>query len=119
MIRADMITTVGRAYLTSNIENDEYSYPKAFTAASALSERSAPYTTLYPASSTVFLPQEANMTEIEESRQRQSRKLKILFFITFSLKKILGIFDQFIFSFFITMINETITTKVLQNEITD
>lgn len=34
MIRADMISTVGRAYLTSNIENDEYSYPKAFSAAS-------------------------------------------------------------------------------------
>lgn len=34
MIRADMISTVGRAYLTSNIENDEYSYPKAFYAAS-------------------------------------------------------------------------------------
>ena len=34
MIRADMITTVGRAYLTSNIENDEYSYPKAFSEAS-------------------------------------------------------------------------------------
>ena len=34
MIRADMISTVGRAYLTSNIENDEYSYPKAYTAAS-------------------------------------------------------------------------------------
>lgn len=34
MIRADMITTVGRAYLTSNIENDEYSYPKAFAVAS-------------------------------------------------------------------------------------
>lgn len=29
-----MISTVGRAYLTSNIENDEYSYPKAFSAAS-------------------------------------------------------------------------------------
>ena len=29
-----MITTVGRIYLTSNIENDEYSYPKAFAAAS-------------------------------------------------------------------------------------
>ena len=29
MIRADMISTVGREYLTSNIENDEYSYPKA------------------------------------------------------------------------------------------
>ena len=34
MIRADMISTVGRMYLTSNIENDEYSYPKAFAAAS-------------------------------------------------------------------------------------
>lgn len=34
MIRADMISTVGRKYLTSNIENDEYSYPKAFSAAS-------------------------------------------------------------------------------------
>ena len=34
MIRTDMISTVGRAYLTSNIENDEYSYPKAFSAAS-------------------------------------------------------------------------------------
>lgn len=34
MIRADMISTVGRVYLTSNIENDEYSYPKAYTAAS-------------------------------------------------------------------------------------
>ena len=34
MIRADMISTVGRAYLTSNIENDEYSYPKAYTTAS-------------------------------------------------------------------------------------
>lgn len=34
MIRADMIATVGRDYLTSNIENDEYSYPKAFLAAS-------------------------------------------------------------------------------------
>ena len=32
MIRTDMISTVGRAYLTSNIENDEYSYPKAFSA---------------------------------------------------------------------------------------
>ena len=29
-----MITTVGRTYLTSNIENDEYSYPKAFSTAS-------------------------------------------------------------------------------------
>jgi type I restriction enzyme M protein len=34
MIRTDMISTVGRAYLTSNIENDEYSYPKAFSTAS-------------------------------------------------------------------------------------
>lgn len=34
MIRADMISTVGRAYLTSNIENDEYSYPKAYAASS-------------------------------------------------------------------------------------
>ena len=33
MIRADIIATVGRAYLTSNIENDEYSYPKAFSIA--------------------------------------------------------------------------------------
>ena len=33
MIRADIITVVGRDYLTSNIENDEYSYPKAFSAA--------------------------------------------------------------------------------------
>lgn len=32
MIRADMVATVGREYLTSNIENDEYSYPKAFAA---------------------------------------------------------------------------------------
>lgn len=34
MIRADMVATVGRKYLTSNIENDEYSYPKAFAAQS-------------------------------------------------------------------------------------
>lgn len=34
MIRADMVATVGREYLTSNIENDEYSYPKAFAAQS-------------------------------------------------------------------------------------
>jgi type I restriction-modification system DNA methylase subunit len=34
MIRADIISNVGREYLTSNIENDEYSYPKAFSAAS-------------------------------------------------------------------------------------
>lgn len=34
MIRADMVATVGREYLTSNIENDEYSYPKAFSAQS-------------------------------------------------------------------------------------
>jgi hypothetical protein len=30
MIRADMISTVGREYLTTNIENDEFSYSKAF-----------------------------------------------------------------------------------------
>ena len=34
MIRADIISSVGREYLTSNIENDEFSYPKAFSAAS-------------------------------------------------------------------------------------
>lgn len=34
MIRADIISTVGRDYLTSNIENDEFSYPKAFLSAS-------------------------------------------------------------------------------------
>ena len=34
MIRADMILTISRKYLTSNIENDEYSYPKAFSVAS-------------------------------------------------------------------------------------
>ena len=34
MIRADIISVVGREYLTSNIENDEYSYPKAFSVAS-------------------------------------------------------------------------------------
>ena len=33
MIRADMVTTVGREYLVSNIENDEFSYPKAYRAA--------------------------------------------------------------------------------------
>lgn len=31
MIRTDMISKVGRKYLTTNVENDEYSYPKAFT----------------------------------------------------------------------------------------
>lgn len=30
MIRADIIATIGRKYLTSNIENDEFSYPKAY-----------------------------------------------------------------------------------------
>lgn len=30
----NMISAVGRAYLTSNIENNEYNYPKAFSAAS-------------------------------------------------------------------------------------
>lgn len=34
MIRTDMISIVGREHLTSNIENDEFSYPKAFSAAS-------------------------------------------------------------------------------------
>lgn len=34
MKRADIILTVGREYLTSNIENDEYSYPKAYAEAS-------------------------------------------------------------------------------------
>ena len=34
MIRADIISTVGREYLTSNIENDEFSYPKAYREAS-------------------------------------------------------------------------------------
>lgn len=38
MIRADMVLTVGREYLTSNIENDEYSYPKAY------SEQALPFT---------------------------------------------------------------------------
>ncbi len=33
MIRADIISTIGREYLTSNIENDEFSYPKAFSVA--------------------------------------------------------------------------------------
>lgn len=31
MIRADIISIVGREYLTSNIENDEFSYPNAFS----------------------------------------------------------------------------------------
>ena len=34
MIRVDIITTIGREYLVSNIENDEFSYPKAFRVAS-------------------------------------------------------------------------------------
>lgn len=34
MIRADIISRVGREYLTSNIENDEFSYPKGFSVAS-------------------------------------------------------------------------------------
>lgn len=34
MIRADIIATVGREYLTSNIESDEFSYPKAYRGAS-------------------------------------------------------------------------------------
>lgn len=34
MIRTDMIAAVGREYLVTNIENDEFSYPKAFRDAS-------------------------------------------------------------------------------------
>lgn len=34
MIRTDIITRIGRSYLVSNIENDEFSYPKAFREAS-------------------------------------------------------------------------------------
>ena len=30
MRRSDIITVVGNKYLTSNIENDEFSYPKEF-----------------------------------------------------------------------------------------
>ena len=30
MIRTDMISIVGREYLITNMENDEFSYPKAF-----------------------------------------------------------------------------------------
>lgn len=33
MKRSDIITTIGRKFLDSNIENDEFSYQKAFTAA--------------------------------------------------------------------------------------
>lgn len=33
MIRNEIINTIGRQYLTTNIENDEYSYQKAFTSA--------------------------------------------------------------------------------------
>lgn len=33
MVRVDIITTIGRESLVSNIENDEFSYPKAFRAA--------------------------------------------------------------------------------------
>ena len=33
MIRNEIINTIGRQYLTTNIENDEFSYQKAFTAA--------------------------------------------------------------------------------------
>ena len=31
MIRIDIIAIIGREYLTSNIENDEFSYKKAFS----------------------------------------------------------------------------------------
>ncbi len=34
MIRADIISTIGREFLVGNIENDEFSYPKAFGKAS-------------------------------------------------------------------------------------
>lgn len=34
MIRTDIIATVGREYLKTNIENDEFSYPKAYAEAS-------------------------------------------------------------------------------------
>lgn len=34
MTRADIIATMGKNYLTSNIENDEFSYPKAYSKAS-------------------------------------------------------------------------------------
>ena len=33
MIRADIISTIGREFLISNIENDEFSYPKAYKVA--------------------------------------------------------------------------------------
>lgn len=33
MIRTEIINTIGRQFLSTNIENDEFSYPKAFTAA--------------------------------------------------------------------------------------
>lgn len=33
MIRNEIINTIGRNYLTTNIENDEFSYPKAYIAA--------------------------------------------------------------------------------------
>ena len=36
MIRTDMISTIGRPYLTSNIENDEFSYKKAFSHETAI-----------------------------------------------------------------------------------
>lgn len=32
MIRADIIATIGRKYMESNVESDEFSYPKAFSA---------------------------------------------------------------------------------------
>ena len=36
MTRSDMVVTVGREYLETNIENDEFSYPKAYSSASLL-----------------------------------------------------------------------------------
>lgn len=48
MIRADIITQIGRAFLQSNIENDEFSYPKAFAKASI------PFTPIYSNSGRKF-----------------------------------------------------------------
>lgn len=41
MIRADIIAKIGRVFLQSNVENDEFSYPKAFAKASI------PFTPIY------------------------------------------------------------------------
>ena len=50
MIRADIINIIGREYLTSNIENGEYSYPKASREAGVA------------LSSAVILPQKPEVT---------------------------------------------------------